>query len=423
MKEIKINSANEVIYTFDAPTGLPVYMWVNKDKNNVHLSLVVKYGSSGTEFTCNDVKYSVPTGTAHFLEHVKFHIKDGEASNLLYDLGCDSNAYTSLNETSFEVFASDNVYEAAKILLNFVYDNYFSKKIIDNERGIILEECNSHKDDPDYELYTETMKNYLVKSTCRNPVIGYEKDVKKISVDDISLVHSYFYRPTNMFMVITGNFDPKEMKKIIDENEKDRTFKDIGSVKLDKGKEPKGFLNDNIVLYNKNCANTQGSYIIKTLKSRFKGYTKDEVLVALRSIINTNFGLVSDFYENIIQDGFATRFSSNVSYDDGVFGISFNYFSEDPDKVIELIKAKLNNITITKEDIDRIIKSYMTNSIMRYDNIYNVSAFIIASIIDDDSINENKLNILKKLSVKKINEIYSKVDLKNVMTILMKQKK
>ena len=423
MKEIKINSVNEVIYTFNAPTNLPVYMWVNKDKNNVHLSLVVKYGSSGTDFTCNNVKYSVPTGTAHFLEHIKFHLKDDNASNLLYDLGCDSNAYTSLNETSFEVFASDNVYEATKILLNFVYDNYFSKKIVDNERGIILEECNSHKDDPDYELYIETMKNYLVKSTCRNPVIGYEKDVKRISVDDVSLVHDYFYRPTNMFMVITGNFDPEEMKKVINENEKDRTFKDIGNVKIDRAKEPKGFLNDNVVLYNKNCANTQGSFVIKTLKSSFKGYTKDEILVALRTIVNANFDLASDFYETIIQEGFATRFSSYVSYDDGAFGISFNYFSEDPEKVIELINDKLNNMTITKEDIDRIIKSYLTNSIMRFDNIYNVSAFIIASIIDDDYVNENKLDIRKKLSVKKIKDIYNKVDLKNTMNILMKQKK
>ena len=61
MKEIKIKSSNETIYTFNAPTGLPVYMWVNKDKTNVHMTLTVKYGSSGINFTCAGFKYSFTT--------------------------------------------------------------------------------------------------------------------------------------------------------------------------------------------------------------------------------------------------------------------------------------------------------------------------------------------------------------------------
>ena len=423
MKEIKIKSCNEVIYTFNAPTNLPVYMWVNKDKNNVHISLTVKYGSTGINFKCNKVNYTVPTGTAHFLEHIKFHLKDGDASNLFYDLGCDSNAYTSLNETSYEVYANDNIYDAAKLLLNFVYDNYFTKKIVENERGIILEECNSSKDDPDYEFFREITTNYLVKSTYRNPVIGYEKDIKKISVDDVSLVHDFFYRPENMFMVITGDFDPEKMKDTICENEKTRKFSNIGKVSIIKNKEPRKPLKDNIVVYNNNSMNIQGTYLIKSLESDFKGYTKDEILVCLRAMINSNFGPVSDFYEAIIQGEVATKFGSNVSYDDGVFAISFNYVSDNYDKVVELIEEKLNNLQITKDDLLRLKRSYLTNSIMRYDNIYNVSAFIIASIIDDGCINENKFEILNKLTVKKVNEVFNKVDLKNKMTAVLKQKK
>lgn len=423
MKEIKIKSANEVIYTFNAPTGLPVYMWVNHDKSNVHISLNVKYGSAGINFKCNNVKYSVPTGTAHFLEHIKFHLKDNDASNLFYDLGCDSNAYTSLNETSYEVYANDNIYEAAKLLLNFVYDNYFTKKIIENERGIILEECNSSKDDPNYQFFRETTMNFLTKSTCRNPVIGFEKDIKSITIDDVSLVHNFFYRPDNMFMVITGSFDPEEMMKTICDNEKDRTFKDIGKVSIIKEKEPKSFIKNDIVVYNKNLVNTHGSYLIKTLESDFKGFTKDEILVGLRSIINSNFGITSDFYEDIIQNEIATRFSSRVSYDEGVIGISFSYVSDNCSSIVKLIEEKLNNLVITKDDLNRLRKSSIMNNIMRFDNIYGVSAFIIASIIDDGKITENKHEILKKLTIKKVYDIFSKVDLKNKMTAELRQKK
>ena len=44
MKEIKIKSSGETIYTFNVPSGLPVYMWVNKAKTNVNMTLTVKYG-------------------------------------------------------------------------------------------------------------------------------------------------------------------------------------------------------------------------------------------------------------------------------------------------------------------------------------------------------------------------------------------
>ena len=423
MKEIKIKSANEVIYTFNAPTGLPVYMWINKDKTNVHMSLNVKYGSVGTDFTCNNIKYHVPTGTAHFLEHIKFYMKDANATELLYDLGCDSNAYTSLNETSFEVYANTNINEAACVLLDFVYDNYFTKKMVDAERKIILEECNSGKDDPEYDFFRKCTLSYFQKSNHRNPVIGYEKDINEITVDDVSLVHDFFYRPENMFMVITGNFDPLELEKVICENEKDRTFKDIGKVKITNPKEPRKFLENNIILESDKCSNTHAKYAIKSLLSDFKGLTKNEVLVALRCIISSNFGIASDFYEDIIQNGKATALRSTVSFDDGIVGINFNITSDNPDEVFKLIDEKLKKLELTKDDINRAKKNYKTTSIMRYDNIYSVSSYIIASIIDNGVLDDSRYDILNKLTIKKINDIYKCVDINNKMTAILKPSK
>jgi hypothetical protein len=60
---------------------------------------------------------------------------------------------------------------------------------------------------------------------------------------------------------------------------------------------------------------------------------------------------------------------------------------------------------------------------MRYDNIYDVSAHIISSLIDNNAINENKYEILKKFTVKKIMDIFKYVDLNNKMIGKLKQKK
>lgn len=151
-----------------------------------------------------------------------------------------------------------------------------------------------------------------------------------------------------------------------------------------------------------------------------KEKAKKEVLVSLRALINANFGPTSDFYENVIQNGLATKCRASVTFDDDVVGIFFNVISDNPENIFNLIEEKLNNMDITKEDISRILKKNITSSILRYDNIYEVSGYIISSIIDDGQINDDRFEILKKLTPKKVMDIYKCVDLNNKMISILK---
>ena len=47
------------------------------------------------------------------------------------------------------------------------------------------------------------------------PVIGYEKNVRSWSVKKIREYYQSRYVPTNMFLVISGDFETGEMKKIV----------------------------------------------------------------------------------------------------------------------------------------------------------------------------------------------------------------
>lgn len=423
MKEIKINNSDEKIYTFNAPTKLPVYMWVNDKKENTYISLVVRYGSTGTDFKIGNVTYNVPTGVAHYLEHIKFHVKDGEISDQFLDLGCDTNAYTSLRETVFEVFANSNIYDATRLLLNFVYEEYFTKKMIEDERGIILEEANSSKDNPSYVFYMEYLKNYLVNSNVRNPVIGTEKDIKQITLGDIQLIYNSFYRPENMFMVITGNFDPKKMEEIICDNEKNREFKPIKTVKVVEKLEKKELNAKKYSIKSKACINTTARLSFKIMLKEFKCKDKDTILTALRCILSAKFGSTSDFNEHLLQNNFATYFYDSVLYDDGAVGIDFCFQTEEVDKVKKLILKELKDIKITKEELKRIQTVSDANFIMKFDNIYNVAASMITSLIENNDPVSKTNQIIKNLTVEEINEIYSHVDLNNYMIGTLKPEK
>ena len=69
-------------------------------------------------------------------------------------------------------------------------------------------------------LYNKTLENAFCKHPIRVPVIGSKESVTSITKEDLYTCYQAFYHPKNMFLVITGNVDPKETIKIIKENQK-----------------------------------------------------------------------------------------------------------------------------------------------------------------------------------------------------------
>ena len=133
MKEIKLKGLNDVVYTDTLINGLKVYMWVKKSANTFYSTLSVKYGSIYNEFEVGNKKYKVPNGVAHFLEHVKFNErKDYQAQDYFKQTGCDTNAFTTFNYTNYQVFGNNNPVDNTIHLVDFVLNDYFTKRIIKN---------------------------------------------------------------------------------------------------------------------------------------------------------------------------------------------------------------------------------------------------------------------------------------------------
>ena len=227
MKEIVLEGLDEKIYEYTTKTGLKIYMWVNEKVNSCLMTLSVKYGSIHTKFKVGKKVYEVPNGVAHFLEHIKFNINENStAHDEFYKIGGDANAFTTFKWTSYIVFATGNKNENLNLLLDYVYNPYFTKKMINKEKGIIIEEANMSNDDPYSLIFYNNLKAVLQKSKYRNLITGEVEDIKKIELDDIKNVYDNFYHPKNMFLIITGNFNPYEMAKITEENLSKKEFKE-----------------------------------------------------------------------------------------------------------------------------------------------------------------------------------------------------
>ena len=82
------------------------------------------------------------------------------------------------------------------------------------------------------------LQNIFVSDERRYLVSGTVSDVKKITKEDIDLCYEAFYHPKNMFMIITGDFDPSMAVSIITEEMKKKKFKEFVKPTLLRGKEP-----------------------------------------------------------------------------------------------------------------------------------------------------------------------------------------
>ena len=386
MKEIVLEGLDEKIYEYTTKTGLKIYMWVNEKVNSCLMTLSVKYGSIHTKFKVGKKVYEVPNGVAHFLEHIKFNINENStAHDEFYKIGGDANAFTTFKWTSYIVFATGNKNENLNLLLDYVYNPYFTKKMINKEKGIIIEEANMSNDDPYSLIFYNNLKAVLQKSKYRNIITGEVEDIKKIELDDIKNVYDSFYHPKNMFLIITGNFNPYEMAKITEENLSKKEFKEyIEPVIIDET-EPKKVT----VEYsetNVNVSYPKIKYSLKTPLNKFKNIENLDLKILVRLILNINFGPTSDFYTELIEKELVTSLSSNLDIYEDYLVITISATTNYKDEVIKRLKEKIDMLEISEKDIIRKKNATLATLILDYDDIETVSMKI-----QDDIINEGKI--------------------------------
>ena len=99
-----------------------------------------------------------PEGTAHFVEHTLFRgtrrKSAGVISSYLDRLGGELNAYTTKEEIVLHatVLASD-LWKAVGLLFELATEATFPPGEIETERGVILDEIISYKDNPYEDVY------------------------------------------------------------------------------------------------------------------------------------------------------------------------------------------------------------------------------------------------------------------------------
>ncbi len=414
MKKIKIKNTGELVYTETLDSGLEVIMIPNNKVKNFYLTLNIKFGSIHTNLKFKGKNYKIPKGTAHFLEHLMFNMPGGKTAFEYYsNLGSNINAFTTYDYTSYEVYANSKFKENLSYLLQYVCTPYFTKEMVNGEKGIITEEIKMISDNPAAEIIYGMYRNVFVKDERKHLIAGTISDVKDITIDDIKLAYEAFYHPENMFLVITGNFDPTEAIAIVTETLTKFEFPKYEKPLLKEYKEPakvsKTFFEKemNIDIHKVTVA-------LKIPKINFKqlNITNLELKMYLNLLIRINFGNTSILKEellsgNVISDAISYHLTDTTDY----FVIALLATTEYPDYFLQRINKQLENLIINEKEIERKIKTSISNLILRFDEIK-----VVNSDIQDDIISEGKF-------ISDLYDYYQNINVQTGEKVLEKLKK
>ena len=172
--------------------------------------LVTDYGSVHDRFTLEGQMYSIPAGSAHYLEHKLFDMPGGrDISAEFAGLGAMVNAFNSYDMTAYYFTCTEHFEDCLRLLLDFVYTPYFTEESVQKERGIIDQEIGMNLDSPDTVVFEELTKCLYRTHPIRNPILGTRESIREITPDTLHRIHRAFYTPGNMMLCVLGDVEPE----------------------------------------------------------------------------------------------------------------------------------------------------------------------------------------------------------------------
>src|SRR5258708_3837817 len=165
------------------------------------------------------------TGFAHLFEHLMFmgsgHVKPGEFDTWLEMAGGDNNASTANDRTNYFIDVPKNSLELALFLesdrTGYLLDT-MTPKTVDAQRDVVKNERRQSVENRPYGTAQVVIGELLYPEghPYHWPVIGYMDDLTAASYEDVVNFFRKYYTPGNSSLVIAGDIDPGETRRLVE---------------------------------------------------------------------------------------------------------------------------------------------------------------------------------------------------------------
>ncbi len=162
------------------------------------------------------------TGISHLFEHLMFKGTDNypkdKFDRLIYGNGGINNAWTAFdNTTYYEVIPSDKLDIVVALEADRSRHLKINEENLNSERNVVINERLWRFDNSPFgALYEQLFNNAFIAHPYRWLPIGFRSDIDAITLEDCLDYYHIHYSPNNSFLVIAGDFDPKDAMKLVE---------------------------------------------------------------------------------------------------------------------------------------------------------------------------------------------------------------
>ncbi|MFW6269382.1 MAG: M16 family metallopeptidase [Bacillota bacterium] len=217
---------------FELDNGFEIYVVEDDNIPVINYSLYYDVGSINEE--------SGKTGMAHFLEHMMFleskNLDKGEFNDIIDEVGGESNAMTTYDYTTYYGEVPSTMLELimaleAERMVNLEFD----ADEVEREREVIVQERRTRIQSDIFSKNLEKVQSKAFKNTAlEHQIIGWEEDIKSISLEELKDFYEKYYSPNNAVLVLSGDVDSSEVYDLAKEY-----FGDFAASDIDKNKDLK----------------------------------------------------------------------------------------------------------------------------------------------------------------------------------------
>jgi zinc protease len=155
------------------------------------------------------------TGISHVLEHMMFKgtakHPSGEFSRIIAENGGRENAFTGPDYTAyFQQLEKSRLPIAFELEADRMRNLVLDPQEFAKERKVVMEERRLRTDDqPEARAYERFMATAYTTHSYKNPIIGWMRDLEKLTVDDLAAWYRRWYVPNNATLVVVGDVEPE----------------------------------------------------------------------------------------------------------------------------------------------------------------------------------------------------------------------
>lgn len=164
------------------------------------------------------------TGITHLFEHMMFkgtrQVGPEEFSRIIQANGGSLNAFTTAdNTTYYENLPADRLDLAARLEADRLQNLQLTEENLETEREVVRSERKLRSVNSPFGLVTEQLVALAYEQhPYRWPVIGWDSDLRALTLEDCREYHRNHYAPNQAVVVIVGDVHPEEALRAVDKH-------------------------------------------------------------------------------------------------------------------------------------------------------------------------------------------------------------